>query len=156
MSGWHIEAITAHDLDKIVNIDRYAFKRPWQRNLFLAELSSNDTDSYSVKSYRAAETQAIIAYVFLRFIINELHIIRIAVAPQFRQCGVATGLLQYCFRLAKEKQVTSVYIEVRPSNIPAIALYKKLGFQLIGRRPNYYSESSEDALVMEKNVKENP
>lgn len=156
MSGWHIEAITAHDLDKIVNIDRYAFKRPWQRYLFQAELSSNDADSYSVKCYRTDEAQVIIAYVFLRFIINELHIIRIAVAPQFRQRGVATGLLQYCFRLAKEKQVTSVYIEVRPSNIPAIALYKKLGFQLIGRRPNYYSESSEDALVMEKNVKENP
>ncbi|MEJ2546128.1 MAG: GNAT family N-acetyltransferase, partial [Calditrichaceae bacterium] len=66
---------------------------------------------------------------------TEMHIMRIAVAQEFQDRGVATWLLQKCLRLAKQKKVYSVYIEVRPYNKTAIALYRKSGFQLLGRRP---------------------
>ena len=85
---------------------------------------------------------------------TELHIIRIAVAQDFRTMGVGTWLLQQCFKLVEQKNFDAVYIEVRPSNKAAIALYRKLGFDLIGTRPNYYPDSNEDALVMKKQLKE--
>lgn len=156
MPKWQMQAITSQDLDQILTIDRSAFKQPWGRNLFSEELSCKNAFSYLIRSASSDECPAIIAYVFLRVHvhINEMHIIRIAVAPNFRFMGVATRLLRQCFKLAQQNEVHTVFIEVRPSNKAAIALYRKLGFQLIHRRPNYYPESNEDAMVMAKHVKE--
>jgi [ribosomal protein S18]-alanine N-acetyltransferase len=155
MPTWQLEAITAQDLDKILIIDRLAFKRPWSRTLYLDELSCDKAFSYAVKCNRADQDLTIIAYAFWRMVVTELHIVRIAVAPDFRSKGVATWLLQQCFKLAKQKKdFDSICIEVRPSNNAAIALYRKLGFYVIGTRPHYYPESGEDALVMRKQLKE--
>lgn len=87
-------------------------------------------------------------------VVTELHIIRIAVAPDFRSRGVATWLLKQCFKLAGKKDFDCAFIEVRPSNHAAIALYRKLGFDVVGTRPHYYPESGEDAWVMRKKLKE--
>ena len=155
MPDWHLEAITLQDLDKILSIDRKAFKRPWHRKSFLEELVCENAYSYAVRSQRVDQRSEIIAYVFLRVLLTEMHILRIAVAAEFQAMGVATWLLQQCFSLAKRKKVDSVYIEVRPTNETAIALYQKSGFQFLGRRPAYYPETGEDALVMVKHLKEN-
>ena len=154
MPTWQLEVITPQDLDRIQTIDYLAFKRPWNRNLFLEELSCDNAFSYSVRCNQTDQSPAIIAYVFWRMVLTELHIIRIAVTQDFRSKGVATWLLQQCFKLTEQKDFDSVYIEVRPSNKAAIALYRKLGFDVIGTRPNYYPESNEDALVMKKQLKE--
>jgi ribosomal-protein-alanine N-acetyltransferase len=154
MPSWQLEVITPEDLDRILAIDYLAFKSPWNRNLFLEELSCDHAFSYSVRCNQTDQSLSIIAYVFWRKVLTELHIIRIAVALDFRTMGVATWLLQQCFKLVEQKDFDSVYIEVRPSNKAAIALYRKLGFHLIGTRPNYYPESNEDALVMKKMLKE--
>ena len=154
MPDWHLEAITPQDLDKILTIDRSAFKRSWHRKSFLEELVCDNAYSYAVRTQLADQRMEIIAYVFLRILLTEMHILRIAVAREFQDRGIATWLLQRCFRLAKQKKVYSVYIEVRPTNKTAIALYRKSGFQLLGRRPHYYPETGEDALVMVKHLKE--
>jgi len=156
MPTWQLEVITPNDLDSILAIDRLAFKRPWNRTLFLEELSCDKAFSYAVKCNQTDQGFVIIAYVFWRMVVTELHIIRIAVAPDFRSKGVATWLLQQCFQLAGQKKndFDSVYIEVRPSNKAAITLYHKLGFCAVGTRPDYYPESGEDALVMRKQLKE--
>ena len=154
MPDWHLEAITPQDLDKILTIDCKAFKRPWQRKSFLEELVCENAYSYAVRTQLVDQRTEIIAYVFLRVLLNEMHILRIAVAAEFQAGGVATWLLQQCFSLAKQKKVYSVYIEVRPTNETAIALYRKSRFQLLGRRPHYYPETGEDALVMVKHLKE--
>ena len=154
MPDWHLEAITPRDLDKILTIDHSAFKRPWHRKLFLDELACDNAYSYAVRTQVVDQGMKIIAFVFLRILLTEMHILRIAVAKEFQDRGVATWLLQQCFRLAKQKKVYSVYIEVRPTNKAAIALYRKSGFHLLGRRPRYYPETGEDALVMVKHLKE--
>jgi ribosomal-protein-alanine N-acetyltransferase len=120
----------------------------------LEELVCNNAYSYAVRTHSVDQRIEIIAYVFLRILLTEMHIMRIAVAQEFQDRGVATWLLQKCLRLAKQKKVYSVYIEVRPYNKTAIALYRKSGFQLLGRRPRYYPETGEDALVMVKHLKE--
>ena len=155
MPEWHLEAVTPSDLDRILTIDRKAFKRPWHRKSFSDELSRNDAYSFAVRAQLDGKRmEIIIAYVFVRILVKEMHILRIAVADGFQARGAATRMLQQCFILAEQKEVDSVYIEVRPSNTSAIALYRKSGFQLLGTRPNYYPESGEDAIVMVKHLKE--
>ena len=154
MPHWHLAAATPQDLDDILFIDRKAFKRPWHRQSFSDELDRKDAFSYVVRTHLDDKRSAIIAYVFARIILNEMHILRIAVAADYQDRGLATWLLQQCFKLAKHKQVDAVYIEVRPSNTSAIALYHKSGFRQLGTRPNYYPETGEDALVMVKHLKE--
>ena len=154
MPVWRLDVITPQDLDRILTIDRLAFEHPWNRNLFLEELSCDNAFSYAVRCAQTDQSPAIIAYAFWRMMVTELHILRIAVAPDFRCRGVATWLLQQGFKFVKQQKFDSAYIEVRPSNKAAIALYRKLGFSIIGTRPNYYPESGEDALVMRKQLKE--
>jgi [ribosomal protein S18]-alanine N-acetyltransferase len=155
MPNWHLAAVIPEDVDQILAIDRLAFKRPWQRNSFLEELACKHAYSYAVRAQRGDLNAEIIAYVFLRILMSEMQILRIAVAADFQDRGVATWLLQRCFRLARQEDVHSVYIEVRATNKTAIALYQKSGFQLLGRRTRYYPETGEDALVMVKHLKEN-
>ena len=154
MPHWHMAAATPEDIDDILTIDREAFKRPWQRQSFLDELNRKDAYSYVVRTQVDDKAMEIIAFVLVRVLVNEMHILRIAVAADYQNRGVATWLLQHCYRLAQQKQVDAIYIEVRPSNTSAIALYRKSGFQLLGTRPNYYPETREDALVMVKHLKE--
>jgi ribosomal-protein-alanine N-acetyltransferase len=155
MPPWQLEVITPQDLNRILTIDRLAFRHPWSRTLFLEELACDKALGYSVKCSQTDQGVVIIAYVFWRMVATDLHIMRIAVAPDYRSKGVATWLLQQCLQLAKQKKdFDSVYIEVRPSNEAAITLYRKLGFCVVGTRPNYYPESGEDALVMRKQLKE--
>lgn len=154
MPAWHLEAATPRDLDRILAIDRSAFKRPWHRKSFLDELGCSSAYSYVARRRLADKRIDIIAYVFLRILLAEMHILRIAVAADFQAKGVASRLLERCFSLARQKSVNSVYIEVRPTNNTAIALYRKSGFQVLGRRIKYYPETGEDALVMVKHLKE--
>jgi ribosomal-protein-alanine N-acetyltransferase len=155
MATWQLEVITPQNLNRILTIDRLAFKLAWSRALFLEELSCESAFGYAVRCNQPDQSLTIIAYAFWRMVLTELHIIRIAVAPDYRSRGVASWLIEQCFKLAQQKKdFDSVYIEVRPSNNAAIALYRKLGFYVIGTRPNYYPESNEDALVMKKQLKE--
>lgn len=154
MPNWRLAAITPQDLDEILAIDRTAFKRPWHRKSFLDELAHINAYCYGVRARLTDKSTGIIAYVFLRILLTEMHILRIAVASDFQTRGVATWLLERCFNLATQKRADSVFIEVRPTNKSAITLYQKSGFQLLGTRPNYYPETGEDALVMVKHLKE--
>ncbi len=156
MPDWQLDPVTPQDLDTILTIDRAAFKRPWQRKSFVAELVHKDAFGYVVRKKVNQKSSDVIAYVFVRVILNEMHIMRIAVAASFQTKGVATRMLRQCFTLAQQKQLDAVYIEVRPGNTSATALYRKAGFQSLGTRPNYYPETGEDALVMVKHLKVTP
>ena len=125
-------------------------KHPWKRKSFLEELDRISAFSYVARRQLDGNGMDIIAYVFVRILLKEMHILRIAVAARHQVRGVATALLHQCFILAKQHQANAVYIEVRPTNKSAIALYLRSGFQTLGTRPNYYPETGEDALVMVK------
>ena len=154
MSSWHLATINPGDISDILIIERKAFNNPWSRDALLNELSCKGACNYVVTHDHVQDRDAIIAYGFFRFVVQELHILKIAVAPKWRGKGIASWLLNECFRRALKKGADCAYLEVRPSNQPAIKLYQKLGFQIFGRRPNYYPETREDALVMMKNLKE--
>jgi ribosomal-protein-alanine N-acetyltransferase len=153
MNGWRIATVDPTDLEPILAIEQLSFKWPWCRISFEGELSCQNACNYVVKSTDAGNLSQIMAYAFLRLAGNELQILKIAVTPAQRRHGVATWFLNNCFNLGARQGANSVFLEVRPSNTPAIELYQKLGFEEIGRRPNYYANSMEDALIMMKKLK---
>lgn len=91
-------------------------------------------------------------YVGLVMVPYESDITNITVSGECRRQGIATALLKELFRRCPEKGVTVIHLEVRQSNTSAMALYEKLGFTVDGRRKNYYTAPTEDAILMTKNL----
>ena len=155
MSSWQLGTINqADELDPILAIEQRSFRWPWGRLSFEGELSCQNACNYVVKYSADGAGEQVIAYAFFRQAADELHLLKIAVSPAWRGKGIATRLLQRCFKIAATQGMTSVHLEVRPSNIPAVELYLKLGFEVIGRRYKYYADTKEDALLMMKTLKE--
>ena len=152
MNGWRIATINRTDLETILAIEQLSFQWPWGRISFEGELSCQNACNFAVRSAEADKEPQIVAYAFIRRVADELHILKIAVTPARRGHGIATWLLNRCFTVGARQGAGSVYLEVRPSNIPAVELYEKLGFNEIGRRLKYYVDSKEDALVMMKDL----
>ena len=148
MNGLQLATINETDLEPILAIEQNSFQWPWGRVSFEGELNSQNACNYVVKSAEGDTCGQVIAYAFLRLAADELQILKIAVRPAWRGQGIATWLLERCFTISAGQGAKSAHLEVRPSNIPAVEFYQKLGFQVIGRRPQYYTDSKEDALLM--------
>jgi ribosomal-protein-alanine N-acetyltransferase len=154
VNGLQLASIDKRDLEPILAIEQHSFQRPWGRISFEGELESQNACNYVVKSIEGPTCGQIMAYAFLRLAGDELRILKIAVTPAWRGHGIATWLLERCFTMGFKQGARSAHLEVRPSNSAAVNFYRKLGFEVIGRRPKYYQDSNEDALLMSKNLKE--
>ena len=154
MKGWHLEHINHADLEPILVIEQNSFQRPWGRLSFEGELRDHSACNFAVKSTEVETSGQVIGYAFWHLIADEVHVLKVAVTPAWRGQGIASRLLERCFTLSVEQGAKSAHLEVRPSNITAIELYQKLGFERVGRRPKYYTDSKEDALLMMKILKE--
>jgi ribosomal-protein-alanine N-acetyltransferase len=155
VNSWQLGSINqADELEPILAIEQRCFRWPWGRLSFEGELSCQNASNYVVKSSKNGTGEKVVAYAFFRRVADELHLLKIAVTPDYRGRGIATRLLERCFEICAKQGVTSVHLEVRPSNNAAIELYFKLGFEEIGRRHKYYEDTKEDALLMIKNLKE--
>jgi ribosomal-protein-alanine N-acetyltransferase len=146
---WQISGLTRECLDAVVGIEAVSFQTPWHRLLFEQELAAADALSYVVSD---ADGRGIVAYACLRIVLNEMHVLKIAVAPSWRRHGVATALMKWCAQLARQKGVDQVSLEVRRSNTAARSFYQKLGFQFVGTRPRYYADTGEDALILMQTI----
>lgn len=145
------------DIETIINIESEAFAQPWKHQAIIDELSCPDASHSVAKAFLQSQTRAaVVAYIFVRFLIDEMHIMKIAVASHWRNRGTGLALLRSMLKEGKRRGVATVLLEVRPSNFAAIRLYEKTGFQTIGVRPNYYPQTRETALVMSKSLKEEP
>ncbi len=96
----------------------------------------------------AEENGEMLGYVGMLHVLDEGYISNVATAPEHRRMGVARALLAELLERAKHLELAFVTLEVRASNEAAIALYSGFGFQPVGRRKNYYSAPTEDALLM--------
>lgn len=147
-------AVTESDIDAILPIESHSFQRPWERRSFLSELGLSGAESLAVRHTDPGGHQHIVAYIFFRLVVDEMHILKIAVAPEWRCRGIASVLMKKSMELADTKGCNAAYLEMRPANTAAVTLYRKLGFCVVGKRTNYYSETGEDALVMCKKLRE--
>ncbi len=140
--------MTAADLDEVLAIERASFRTPWKREHFESEL----TGEYSFP-FVAEYDGKVAGYVCLMSLFEEAQILDIAVAPDQRGRGIARALMEHACAVALEKHAEYMALEVRASSHAAIALYQCFGFRRTGVRTAYY-EASEDAILMEKTLKE--
>jgi ribosomal-protein-alanine N-acetyltransferase len=154
VNGWQLTHINHADIEPILAIEKNSFQWPWGRLSFEGELEGHAACNYAVKSAAGQTGEQLIAYAFWRQVADEMHVLKVAVTAARRGQGIASWLLGRCFNLSAEKGARSAQLEVRPSNNPAVELYQKLGFEVVGKRLKYYSDTKEDALLMMKILKE--
>lgn len=131
------------DLDEVMQVEREAFTTPWTREMYRAELSKEDG------IYVVARLKGDLAgYGGMLMILEEGHLMTLAVKKKFRRRGVATVILLHLFREVVKRGGRFVTLEVRPTNRPALSLYAKFGFEVMGVRRGYYMDNLEDALIM--------
>lgn len=140
-----IRPLVKEDLDELMEIERVSFPTPWSKESYVAELE-NDFSLYLAACYQGR----LVGYAGMWLIVDEGHVTNIAVHPDFRQRGLGVKLLQELMRLAAQRDIKGITLEVRPSNTPALRLYRKMGFVPNGIRKGYYTDSGEDAIVMWK------
>ncbi len=148
MDPMQISSAAFSDLDSLLLIERASFPNPFTKELFESELNQP-----AATILVAHHQQKIVGYIDFWIVLEEIHLINLAVAPDFRKQGVATHLFKAM--LEKGKKCSRVTLEVRVSNQAARRFYEKMDFQVIGARKYYYPDG-EEALVMEKSVMPSP
>ena len=142
-----IVPMAAEHLDRLEQLERMCFSRPWSKKM-LAEELDNQCAAFLVAV--EPETEKAVGYAGLLVVADEGYITNVAVDPSCRRQGVAAQLLQVFDNFAKGNHLAFLTLEVRPSNAAAIALYEGFGVREVGRRRNYYDLPKEDALILTK------
>lgn len=142
-----IVPMAVEHLDRLEQLERMCFSRPWSKKM-LAEELDNQCAAFLVAV--EPETEKAVGYAGLLVVADEGYITNVAVDPSCRRQGVAAQLLQVFDNFAKGNHLAFLTLEVRPSNAAAIALYEGFGFREVGRRRNYYDLPKEDALILTK------
>ena len=137
--------MTADHVAQVAQLEKLCFQDPWSERSVASELE-NKLSLWLV----AVEDDAVVGYIGSQTVLDESDMMNVAVHPDHRRRGVAERLVTALAAALKEKGSVSLALEVRASNEPAKALYEKLGFMLAGRRPNYYRNPKEDALILRK------
>jgi len=137
MNDSHVAGIAA--------LEKICFSDPWSETSISSELI-NPLSLWLV----AVDNDRVVGYVGSQTVLDGADMMNIAVDPAYRRHGVAAELVERLVTALRCKGVICLALEVRASNAPAIALYEKLGFAIVGRRPNYYRHPKEDALIMRK------
>ena len=146
-----IMRMSEHDLLEVVEIEEQSGLSRWGWAAYYAELQGGNRDLMLVaRVMRSSVMDAcpIAGYIIARETAGELHINNVAVRSQYRRRGIGATLLNRVLEEARSRKAKAAFLEVRSANRPAQTLYEKSGFKAIARRPNYYSEPQEDAVVM--------
>ena len=135
-----IEAAPENTAD-ILKIEQACFTTPWSEQSIAESLQNKNTHFYLALA--DGETAG---YMGVQIFSGEGYVTNIATLPRFRRRGVASALMQRTM----ENEMEFLTLEVRESNTPAISLYQRLGFKEVGKRPRFYREPTEDAILMTK------
>ena len=137
--------MTRAHVAQIAALEELCFQDPWSENSIASELE-NRLSLWLV----ALDGDRVVGYVGSQSVMGWADMMNIAVHPDYRRQGVAQELVQRLVAALAQVKVYCLTLEVRASNEPAKALYEKLGFLQVGRRPNYYRKPKEDALILRK------
>lgn len=139
-----IRQMQSQDMERVCEIERQSFSKPWSRESF-EKAYTNPSNIYLI----IEKENQILGYCGIWMAADQGDLCHIAVAREARKKGCGALLLQAALEKCKKMGGSSLFLEVRASNVAAIKLYQKLGFQEIGVRPMYYSEPKEDGILME-------
>ncbi len=139
-----IRKMKTDDVDQVVAIDKASFSLPWPERSFRYELNDNPAS----RCWVAEVDGRIAGMIVVWLLVDEAHIATLATHPDFRRQGIAKKLLTQTLKYLIDEGAGRSFLEVRESNAAAQEMYRKFGFEESGRRPRYYKDNSEDAILM--------
>lgn len=142
---YEIKPLTADHLHEVVKIEKASFSDPWPESAF-RNLMIQTRNNWVI-----LVGEDIAGYLVTQWVLDEIHILNLAVSERFRRKGLAAVLMTFLIDSGKKKKSRDMYLEVRTSNEAALALYAKFGFSPLGTRKSYYPDG-EDAMVMHKRI----
>lgn len=142
-----IDRMTKDDLDQVLKIENVSFTMPWSRNLFLSEFR-NTPISLMLVALSDEEPRIVAGYIVCWVFVDEVHILDLATDPALRRRGIARQLTLEALRRAYEAGARKAFLEARESNLPALKLYRDLGFVQTHVREDYYDLPVENAVVL--------
>ncbi len=146
MMGYRIEPLTSPvDLEAVMEVEHASFTNPWTLDMYLSDLANENVSHILIARDDGGR---VIGFCAFWHVVDEVHINNLAVTPRFRRSGVASALLTRVFGDAAQLGATRVTMEVSRTNEAAQGLYERFGFGVAGVRVDYYSQPTEDALVL--------
>lgn len=137
-----IRSMLSEDLPIVISIENRCYSEPWSAETFFQGLTLEE-----YKSFVCELDKKLIGYVIFWRGVREIHLLNLAIDPDFRKIGYGTKLLNFVINFSPVEDYPTIILEVRANNKAAIALYESKGFERIGTREGYYS-NGDDALVM--------
>ena len=140
-----IRSMTSAHVSQVAELEKLCFSDPWSEKSVASELT-NPLALWLV----AVQGDTVAGYIGSQSVMGEADMMNLAVQPEYRRQGIGEKLVSALIAALAQQNVHSLTLEVRVSNAPATSLYEKLGFVQVGRRPNYYKNPKEDALILRK------
>lgn len=144
-----IRPMRLDDLEQVLAIDRASFSMPWPPSSYRYELEENQFSFLYVAEHNSETgTPQLVGIIVVWMIMDESHIATLAVLPEFRRRGISKRLLKAALLESVRRGARLATLEVRANNMVAQALYRGFQFVVVGRRPRYYQDNQEDAIIM--------
>ena len=144
-----IRPMSADDLSRVQEIDQLSFSLPWPKSAYRYELLENPSSLLWVAEVAGDNgNHRVVGCVVVWLILDEAHVATVVVDPDYRQNRVASHLMVEMLKEVIARGARLATLEVREHNLPAQRLYKRFCFEVVGRRPRYYQDNHEDALIM--------
>ncbi len=143
MDEVELREMLPEDIPAVLAIERLSFSAPWSEAAFFSEINK----PYAFTRVAVSE-DTIAGYICVNLVLDEAHIMNLAVHPGSRRRGIATMLLKEALNELKKTGAAFFYLEVRLSNLAARQFYEGFGFRVAGLRKNYYQSPDEDAVLM--------
>ena len=144
-----ITPMNEDDIKAIARIEKECFSSPWSEEGLRSELTNEGAHFFTAKI-----GGTVAGYIGMHIVLDECYIANVAVSHSFRRQGIADALLHFAEKTARSEDCSFISLEVRVSNTPAIKLYEKHGYISLGERNNFYSNPTENALIMTKALSE--
>lgn len=138
--------MTKNDIMQVAEIEKECFSMPWSVQAF--ELELEKTDAVTLVAHCESK---VVGFVNVNIVLDEMYLNNIAVTSSYRGAGIGGILLKSLEEIARMR-VSFITLEVRASNEAAKSLYQRSGFEIVGRRKNFYEKPLEDAILMTKHL----
>lgn len=153
---FRLRPMQEEDLDGVLAIEKATYPTPWSRAAFLGEIHGGDACYSLVASQRpAAGFLRVAGYICTWIVRDVMQVNNVAVHEECRRLGLGEGMMRRALEEGVRRGARACFLDVRVSNVAALHLYRKLGFEEVGRRRGYYRDTREDALVMRLALEEN-
>ena len=143
-----LRRVTARDLEAILKVASSAHRAPWSREIFERELELEQGLTWGV----VAPHGELIATLICWLVLDEIQVMDLAVRRDHQGAGLGSALMRQLELFGRQRGASQITLEAREHNVAALALYQRAGFAIVGRRPRYYTDSGEAAVLMTRDL----